>query len=171
MMTKNLWEIYIEFPDCRSSYYDTNLSIDKLFGKEASEAKEECMNFIVNEFSKGSEKEVLNIFLDDRRKSNLLESIRPTHMVGLYLLGMSLAKTFSFDLKKSLGDIISNIDEWYDLKYTWYITCLYHDITSCEEKNISETDSRMLQFQKEHSIFEHFLVNGKNSNVIIVKKH
>lgn len=68
MMRKSLWEIYIEFPDCRSSYYDTNLSIDKLFGKEASEAKEECMNFIVNEFSKGSKKEVLNIFLDDRRK-------------------------------------------------------------------------------------------------------
>ena len=175
-MTKNLWEIYIEFPDCRSSYYDTNLSIDKLFGKEASEAKEECMNFIVNEFSKGSKKEVLNIFLDDRRKSNLLESIRPTHMVGLYLLGMSLAKTFSFDLKKSLGDIISNIDEWYDLKYTWYITCLYHDITSCEEKNISETDSRMLQFQKEYSIFEHFLVNGKkfkrdNSEETLIKKY
>lgn len=134
MLRKSLWEIYREFSDCRGSYHGTNLSIDKLFGKEASEAKEECMNFIANEFSKGSKKEVLNIFLDDRRKNNLLDSIRPTHMVGLYLLGMSLSKTFSFDLKKSLKKIIDNIDEWYDLKYTWYITCLYHDIASCEEK-------------------------------------
>lgn len=155
-MGKSLWEVYMQNSGCKHSYYGTDLSINKLFGKESAK---ECMNFIVNEFSKGSKKEVLRVFLDDRIKSNLLESIRPTHMVGLYLLGMSLAKTFSSDLKKSLGDIIDNIDKWYDLKYTWYITCSYHDITSCEEKNISETASRMLQFQKEYSIFEHFLVN------------
>lgn len=123
-----LFECYSELSE---SYYGIPIDASKFFAGE--HAKLECRDFINRHFEKGEKKGVFDI---NREFANEYErSGKHQHTVSLYLMGLYLRRLFSPTLKAVLLEILEDIDEWYDFRYSWYLTCLYHDVASCVERN------------------------------------
>ena len=99
----------------RWSYYQNppNLCYDALSNEDDS------FNFIKDYFSLGRKKALF----DDKNIEGNLEIIkgRAQHIVSTYLLGIIIAESFGFDLNK-------RDDNNVNLKYLWFLACLYHDI-------------------------------------------
>lgn len=59
------------------------------------------------------------------------------HTVALYFLGLHLQELAARKLKEDLKERLprSGFDDWYDFRYTWFLTCLYHDTASCIEQS------------------------------------
>ena len=99
----------------------------------------------------------------------LSESIRSVHMVSLYLLGYSLYQCFEDDLNKYFMQYIGKSDrgEEYDFRYTWFLTALFHDITSCKEvitkyNEIEGKQSIESVIKSEKNIYDYELKSGKS---------
>ena len=76
-------------------------------------------NFIEEYFSLGRKKA---LFDDKYIKQNIdIIKGRSQHIVSTYLLGIIIAESFGFDLNK-------RDDNNVNLKYLWFLACLYHDI-------------------------------------------
>ena len=98
----------------------------------------------------------------------LSESIRSVHMVSLYLLGYSLYQCFEDDLNKYFMQYIGKSErgEEYDFRYTWFLTALFHDITSCKEvitKNNETEGKQSIEnvIKSEKNIYDYKLQSGK----------
>ncbi len=63
---------------------------------------------------------------------------RATHIISTFLIGVKLFESFGIDVEARDG---SNMN----MKYYWFLTCLYHDIGYAFEKNSPCEQLRMLQ--------------------------
>ena len=123
-------DLFERYSRIEKSYYRIPVSANTLF--VGCDANYNCRSFISEHFEKGNKKGVFHIF---REFTHDYETKgKHLHTVSLYLLGLSLEDTFSRPLKRKLSELIENM-AWYDFKYSWYLTCLYHDVTSCIETN------------------------------------
>lgn len=115
------------------SYYNIRVCPNELFNGNSTAEIRECCAFIEKHFTAGCKNEALNFsFKEDYRTSN-----RVIHMTSLYLLGLKLKVLLEGSIHDEFDTNISGDKEWYDFKYTWFLTCLYHDTASCiEESNI-----------------------------------
>ncbi len=110
----------------------------------------------------------------------LSANVRSVHMVSLYLLGYALAESFDKDLKKYFSKYIKSLNNkitsWYDFRYTWFLTALFHDIASCKE-NIDENNTmENIQYfedvlRSKENIYNYTLQNGKKLFQIFGRLH
>ena len=122
--------LYEHYQSLKKSYYDINITADDLFLSPKS--KQKCNRFIRDHFIRGNKEGVFAI--TDSYKRTYLSSGKQQHTVSLYLLGLLLSPAFELPIKKTLQEFFV-LDEWFKFKYTWFLTCLYHDVTSCVEKS------------------------------------
>lgn len=124
------------------SYYAIKIPKD-IF---ADNSERKCKDFIVKHFECGCKREVMEVPFLEKFK----EKGKHCHTVSLYLMGLLGEKYFSGCIERTLNPLI-DINGWYDFKYTWFLTCMYHDIASCIEK---ERDSFEEKKQLEHYLEE-----------------
>ena len=139
---KTLWDAY----GVVENYYNNEVTdIEALFGNN-KEAALRCREFINRQFRSGHKERVFNIpFLDEYNESG-----KHLHTVSLYFLGGVLKETFAKRIPIGVKKAINSEAEWYgerEYLYSWFLTCLYHDIASCIETkiphNVSESQKRL----------------------------
>lgn len=119
----------------RWSYYQnpSSLCYNTLFNKDDSDG---AFDFIEEYFSLGRKKA---LFDDKYIKQNIdIIKGRAQHIVSTYLLGIIIAESFGFDLNKR---DFNNAN----LKYLWFLACLYHDIGYVYEETHSCENLRKIQ--------------------------
>lgn len=156
VMEKSLWEQFgnIKYNGKTNvSYYNIEIQRNELFQQDANS---KCTDFVKKHFKIGQKSEaIVAIFRTEEIEKDYYESERPVHTVSLYLLGLSLNAAFDDAIREYLdNNLRGEFKEWYDFRYTWYLTCLYHDLAFCEEKVQHESN-----LQKR--IFDYRLQNGK----------
>lgn len=116
-----------------------------------------CQAFITNEFLCGGKEDAFDIsFFKEYLKKGKHE-----HTVSLYFLGCCFQEIVDNSLKEHLNLYIPNAEQWYDFRYTWYLTCLYHDTASSVEKENwrpgcpSDLDFYLGNENVEYNVFEH----------------
>ena len=122
------------FNEQKRSYYNIGINPAELFNDESAQQK--CREFIEAHFTKGHKGCVL--IIPEKFRARYDSEGKHVHSVSLYLLGLSLKKYFDKALKTKLDDLIDDND-WYDYIYSWYLSCIYHDVASCVERE--ELDS------------------------------
>ena len=133
MKLKNLYQVYSE-AEIRGweSYYRIPIYPSKLFNGVVREESERCMDFIFRHFESGRKEAVVRTeFYEQYEKQG-----KHTHTVNLFLLGLLFEDLFATELKKDVSRLIPNTEEWFvdkEFKYSWFLSCLYHDIASCVE--------------------------------------
>lgn len=167
----SLWDNYKKKSAVWHSYYRMIINVDKLFATDKSE--EECRGFIEEHFRSGNKEMAFQY--PESIKEKCLRGMRTVHMTSLYLLGDYLYDIFGEALYKGLEDEgnlnIKSRGEWYQkeyfFKYIWFLTCLYHDVTSNVEedeefKRIANEyfENKTSKSQKD-TIYEHYCVDGK----------
>jgi len=126
-MDKSLLDAYSELD---KSYYYIDINARDLFnGTHTEEVLYNCRKFIEEHFVKGNKKEALCIPWNEEYN----KSEKHSHTVSLYLLGLLYENDLGKMLKSKLKKLIPNVEDWYEYKYTWFLTCLYHDVVSCIE--------------------------------------
>lgn len=125
-MDKSLLDAYSELDN---SYYNIDIYARDLFNGTPKEELINCRNFIKEHFDKGNKQEALCIpWNDEYNKTD-----KHTHTVSLYLLGLLYESELGVKLENILKKLIPIEGDWYEYKYTWFLTCLYHDVASCIE--------------------------------------
>lgn len=140
--------LYEWFSGLSKSYYGIPISADRLF--VAVNATYNCDEFINEHFERGKKKSVLTIpdsYIEEYRHAG-----KHQHTVALYLLGLLLKSNISNQLKHKMGKLF-NVNSWYSYEYTWYLTCLYHDVTSVVEGKLN------------HKAIEDGIEKAKNSKL------
>lgn len=148
-MKGNLWEKYKNLDE---SYYHIPIgNNEQLLGREETEqdfSADACRAFIKKHFDGGNKLEAMELPF----KYEWEQNGKHQHTVALYLMGLVLEKAFNNSLHRNLSKIIADIDScinctgydkkwkdnskgWYDYRYTWFLTCLYHDTASCIESS------------------------------------
>lgn len=160
-MFTSVWQEYKEYFKKNDSYYEIKVDIDKIFNNNSAKI------FIDEHFQKGQKSQALETaFCEEYEKHG-----KHVHTVSLYLMGLYLQHLFDNDTKKALSKIINDIS-WYDFRYVWYLTALYHDVASCAEQKsvIMRSDNRtpkrslnayLKKSDRTYSIYNHTLCNGK----------
>lgn len=117
------------------SYYHILINIDRLFSSNETSFTQ-CLEFIENHFIRGKKEKAL--LIPQKYKSIYKTDGKHQHTVLLYLLGLLFENRFDDILKNKLKSLIEDPDlkDWYNFKYSWYLTCLYHDVSSCIEKDV-----------------------------------
>lgn len=128
-MEQNLFDSFKEIED---SYYSIAIEPEKLFPVQNNMNK--CCAFIRSHFQHGRKAKALDFPFENE----YIENGKHQHTVALYLLGLHLKERFEEGIKADLQKKITGLNKWYDFKYTWYLTSLYHDAASCAE-NTSRT--------------------------------
>lgn len=83
------------------------------------------------------------------------------HTVILYFLGCLFSEIIDKQLKQHLLYHIPSIIEWYDFRYTWFLTCLYHDTATVIEENeyregcSTDINFYLGKYDVKYKIFEH----------------
>lgn len=90
-------------------------------------------NFIRGTYRTGSKDKIFDVGFINSFESNG----KHQHTVILYFLGCIFESLFSADLKTHLAKFILNVEDWFDFRYTWFLTSLYHDTASILEKEKS----------------------------------
>ena len=118
------------------TYYNATINPDDLFGDTG---KEKCVEFIEEYFQKGGKKNVLIVPF----KEKYTTAGKHFHTISLFLIGLTMETLFSEPIRKSLQTYpIKDLDDWYqppEFQYSWFLTCLYHDIASCIENESAFT--------------------------------
>lgn len=129
-MIQNLYSEYEDsFCGKCKSYYNLRICPHRLFCGDLANETKECCAFIKKHFADGRKMEALCFpFKKEYNFNN-----RAVHMVSLYLLGLKLKDLFEGSIKNEFSKNITGEKDWYDFKYTWFLTCLYHDTASCVE--------------------------------------
>lgn len=135
-----------------NSYYGIPIEAENLF--EQGHEQDHCEAFIRTHFEKGCKSEALN-FEETWEKHYRTEG-KHIHTVSLYILGLYVQEIVRDELESKMKEIIGDGARlWYDFRYTWFLTCLFHDAASCietgwENGNQSDLQSaiRMLDIQE-----------------------
>lgn len=126
-MMKSLWSRYSRLGD---SYYGISIEASDCIRKWFQ--KGYCFSFIQEHFEKGKKTQAFDFpFQEEFNKKG-----KHQHTVALYFLGLHLQGLFDEKLKQKLSRLLPTygFDSWYDFRYTWFLTCLYHDTASCIEQ-------------------------------------
>lgn len=130
MINKNLFE---KFGTIYESYYWIDVSEMLFVGKDAPE---KCKKFIQKHFEKGCKHKVLEVPFFEKFETDG----KHCHTVSLYLMGILGKKHLSARLKQKLNQLMNA--KWYHFEYTWFLTCMYHDMVTCIEGTKFEKDSQ-----------------------------
>ncbi len=125
-MDKSLLDAYSELD---KSYYNISIYARDFFNGISTEEVIKCKNFIKEHFDKGKKQEALCIPWNEEYNKNG----KHRHTVSLYLLGLLFENYLGAKLENMLKKLIPIVEDWYEYKYTWFLTCLYHDVVSCIE--------------------------------------
>lgn len=150
--------LYEHYQALKESYYQITIDTETMF--DGFSGREHCRTFIDEHFTKGNKLRVFSIpesYIQTYRVQG-----KHQHSVSLYLLGLLFKNTFTTQLEKSMQELF-DVKEWYQYEYTWYLTCLYHDVTSVIEKDeafayradivgvsrLFDQDNKLLRFPKD----------------------
>lgn len=100
------------------------------------DAPENCKKFIQKHFEKGRKHKVLEVSFFEKFETDG----KHCHTVSLYLIGLLGKKYLSHCLKQKLNQLMNAT--WYNFEYTWFLTCMYHDMVTCIEETKIEKDSQ-----------------------------
>lgn len=114
-------------------YYNDPKLIRSLKALKANPTKEKAHQFIENYFNAGSKEKVFA--MDFQQK--YMKMGKHLHTTSLYLLGCHLSKLINMPLRLHLQDRVQSVG-WYDFKYTWFLTSLYHDASCVLEDDALE---------------------------------
>ena len=139
--------LFNSFSKIRESYYHISIKPNELFD---SDNGNHARQFIGEHFERGAKKGVFTIF----REFALEYSRRGKHYhtVSLYLLGLKTRRLFIHPIKNRLNDLIDDMS-WFDFEYSWYLTCLFHDVSSCIERNLEY--AQLIDAVDSSSLFTH----------------
>ena len=119
-----------------SIYYENKRRIIenpfKADNMDDDELERKCGKLIENYFRLGA-KELYNFF---NMECKIGGRSRNTHTVSLYLLGCHLQEIIEKPLRGFLKEEIDDNDEnWIDFRYTWFLSCLSHDVFFFKEED------------------------------------
>ena len=161
-METNLWTEYAQIvyeKKQNKSYYGIDIEAEKLFGETSDD---ECIEFIFKHFEKGKKQQAVNYFLKtDSDKEEMKKSHRAQHMVSLYLLGLAMNPLFDEKIRTKLKNNIKDMN-WYDFRYTWFLTTLYHDLAMYREDLMAPSGDKCDLKGLQYSIYKHKMKNGQN---------
>lgn len=166
-MEKSLFDKFIEYGKHRQSYYGIRIDASKLFSGDNCE-KDNCREFIKQHFETGHKDRVLYTPWQDENGS-YKEQGKHTHTVSLYLLALLLENDSGGLIELPLQEAIRSYCCWGDYRYTWFLTCLYHDIAAHYERvDRMEWDfqyPKMLNYHLhrcniQHTIYDYTLPTG-----------
>jgi len=150
----NLYEVFTNNDFYKSSIYYLSSGIANPI-LELTSAN--CYSFIEKYFSTGRKKAAFDVnFKADYRAEG-----KHIHTVMLYMLGYHLREIVE-NVNNYLRNFVeanivdSNESSWYDFRYTWFLTCLYHDIASVAEMNfaisVNNKDMDLEYYLKENNV-------------------
>lgn len=165
--TKNLLEIFSDESFFRDSFYygvannrhcrelvvfgDTRDSMAKISSN--SRTDERCKCFICNYFKQGGKEAVIEV----KNTMGFKGASKSTHTVALYFLGYHLRDMIVDSLREKSKEFIDSQDpSWFDFRYTWFLTALFHDYAYANESN---NESLNATLQREDLKLEGFLKN------------
>lgn len=145
-------------PRVRWKYYFDTPSIDfNNFNHE------NAYNFIRGTYDVGAKEKIFDVgfqkLFHDQGKHQ--------HTVALYFLGCQLSNMLHDKLKDHIGLYIKKMD-WYDFKYTWFLTCLYHDTAAVIEKSEysrnspKDLNSYLGRYNVVYNVYGHIWENNHN---------
>ncbi|MEA5012170.1 MAG: hypothetical protein VB100_10690 [Angelakisella sp.] len=132
MQTLELLFREISEENARWSYYpSTTFNIGNKW-----EDNQEAMSFITSYFDYSGKSECFK----DQHLNNEVVKERATHIISTFLIGVKLFECFKINTEpRDKNDM--------NLKYYWFLTCLYHDVgyayeisSNCEHLKILQTD-------------------------------
>lgn len=131
--------LFDRFKTLDESYYHIKIQPETLFSNSSSDP---CCTFIKKHFASGAKGSALTTmpFYQKYKTKG-----KHAHTVALYLLGLSLQTIFNAEINRALSEFLDTTG-WYAedpdrLKYTWFLTCLYHDIASSIETDATYNPS------------------------------
>lgn len=127
--------LFEQYKSLKESYYKIEICPETLFIPNSGQYS--CYNFINEHFILGAKKKVFTI--PESYLGNYKENGKHLHTVSLYLMGLLAREAFCHPIRKAMGKKF-NIDKWQRYEYTWYLTCLYHDVTSVIERDENHAD-------------------------------
>lgn len=135
------------FSNIRESYYHISIKPNELFD---SDNGVHARQFIDEHFERGAKKGVFAI----NREFALEYSHQGKHYhtVSLYLLGLKTKQLFLHPIKNRLKDLIDDMS-WFDFEYSWFLTCLFHDVSSCIERKLEY--AHLIDAVDSSSLFTH----------------
>ena len=138
----SLWKNYQKL---KSSYYGIPICGNSIF--DVFFSLNSCRNFIDLHYVRGEKQPALDFVFKEEYENEG----KHQHTVALYLLGLYLQDLFDDVLKNKISGLIPHCDNnqpdlWYDFRYTWFLTCLYHDTASCIESH--PNNQRLTEQQK-----------------------
>jgi hypothetical protein len=162
---KDLYQLFVNKFQHKPFYYNIYVELCKLFPKNNGSGKEECLKFIEEHFKRGSKSNALVIpWYDEYEKNGKHE-----HTVASYLLGLTVPEQLQTYMLELLEGKIARFCEWSDYRYTWVLTCLFHDIASCIEKKqyngSNHLESYISDLHIEYTPFNHVLIKGFTKDV------
>ncbi|MDD3350280.1 MAG: hypothetical protein PHC40_05420 [Eubacteriales bacterium] len=110
-------------------YSEQELTIKDLFDNLTDTSAHE---FIKKYFSTGGKAKAFDLNFSAEYET----TGKHIHTVSLYFLGFYLRRIFETEITRKIKFIIPKWgNDWnYKFTYTWFLTCLYHDIATVEEK-------------------------------------
>ena len=117
---------------------------------------ESAYDYITNYFLYGRKGNVFDIGFNDKYKSEG----KHEHTVVLYYLGCLFSDLLQNNLVAHIRKFLQT-NEWYDFRYTWFITCLYHDTAAVIEKEDwtrgcpSNLEFYLGKYNVEYNVYEH----------------
>ena len=119
--------LFDSFSKIRESYYRISIKPNELF---ADDCGHNARQFIDEHFERGAKKGVFAINREFATEYTHLG--KHHHTVSLYLLGLKTKDLFRAPIRNRLNSLIDDLG-WFKFEYSWYLTCLYHDVSSCIE--------------------------------------
>ena len=118
----NLHEEFRALNDCfyYSSLHGRNLTLD-------FNDSDQCFEFIKDYYEAGRKNKVFAFVFDHLYRTEG----KHCHTVSMYFLGCFLSRIADDYLKDFLSFNVHDLD--YDFKYSWFLSCLYHDTASSIE--------------------------------------
>lgn len=120
-------------------YYDININDYslRLFTNKS------CYKFIREYFHKGDKQKVFELSFTDKFQ----QEGKHIHTTILYFLGCYLKDMVEEALYKAAD--FNDRDEWFDFRYTWFLSCLYHDTASVieTEEDLGIRDNRFKELE------------------------
>jgi hypothetical protein len=138
----------------QSIYYSNNNIVNPM----NSLTEKSCQKFIEKYFALGRKRAVFKIDF----KNDFESGGKHIHTFGLYLLGIKLKSILLSEPSHLMDFFKSNIDNnidcndsWFDFRYTWFLSCLFHDTASIvEKKNVLNYPKDLNSFLEEYKIEE-----------------
>lgn len=159
----NLYNAYKSMPPCKWKYYDDAPQIDvDNFNKNGAYV------FIKGTYKVGYKNKIFDIGFQRQFK----DQGKHQHTVALYFLGCYLSEMLSDILKNHIAQYIEKTD-WYDFRYTWFLTCLYHDTAAVIEKPkyiCKSLDYYLDKHSIKYNIYKHTWKNACNKPYTYLEK-